>query len=88
MAKEKRNPVVIRADKFMLEDERGRPRAVLTMDKGGPVLAMLDVKGHVRAMLRVRKDGPGLISLHDKTGKRVWTTPGNSGDAGGISETQ
>ena len=76
MAKEKRKPVVVRADKFILEDELGRPRAVLTMDKGGPVLAMLDVKGHVRALLRVRKDGPGLISLHDKTGKRVWTAPG------------
>ncbi len=75
MTKEKRKPVVVRADKFVLEDELGRTRAVLTMDKGGPVLAMLDVKGHVRAMLRVRKDGPGLVSLHDKTGKRVWSAP-------------
>ena len=75
MATEKRKPVVVRADKFVLEDERGGTRAVLTMDKGGPVLVMLDVKGHVRARLRVRKDGPGLISLHDKTGKKVWSAP-------------
>lgn len=78
---EKRKPAVIRADKFILEDERGRPRAVLTIDKGGPVLAMLDVKGHVRALLKVRKDGPGLVSLYDKTGKRVWTALGESGTA-------
>lgn len=75
MTKSTRKPVVVRADRFVLEDERGRPRAVLMMDKGGPVLAMLDVKCHVRALLRVRKDGPGLVSLHDKTGKRVWAAP-------------
>jgi len=75
VTKSTRKPVVVRADRFVLEDERGRPRAVLMMDKGGPVLAMLDVKCHVRALLRVRKDGPGLVSLHDKTGKRVWAAP-------------
>jgi|GEM_PF-1269868 hypothetical protein len=72
---EKRKPVVVRADRLVLEDERGRPRAVLMMDKDGPVLAMLDVWCRVRAMLRVREDGPGLVSLHNKTGKRVWTAP-------------
>jgi hypothetical protein len=77
VVKEKRKPVVVRADKFMLEDERGKPRAILAMYKGGPTLAMLDEKGRFRAILRVRKDGPVELTLNDLKGRPVWSAPEN-----------
>ena len=36
---------VIRANQFILEDETGKTRAMLTVDKNGPRMTMLDENG-------------------------------------------
>ena len=38
-------PKVIRANQFVLDDEKGRPRVWLFVDKNGPRMTMLDEKG-------------------------------------------
>ena len=65
---------VLRARKFILEDENGELRALLCIGKGGPGLYLYDEKGKLRAMLRVGKYGPRL-SLSDEKGKPIWTAP-------------
>ena len=38
-------PKVIRANQFVLDDEKGRPRAWLFVDKNGPRMTMLNENG-------------------------------------------
>ena len=38
-------PKVIRANQFVLDDEKGRPRVWLFVDKNGPRMTMLDESG-------------------------------------------
>ena len=38
-------PKVIRANQFVLDDEKGRPRVWLFVDRNGPRMAMLDENG-------------------------------------------
>jgi len=59
---------VVRANRFVLEDENGKTRAMLSVDKDGPALSLHDENGEVRATLDVDKDGSGL-SLSDAAGK-------------------
>jgi hypothetical protein len=59
---------VIRANQFILEDENGKTRAVLSVSKEGPALVLFDETGKPRAGLDAGKDGPGL-GLADETGK-------------------
>jgi hypothetical protein len=40
-------PKVIRASQFILEDENGKSRAALAVDKSGPKLLLADEKGKV-----------------------------------------
>jgi hypothetical protein len=61
-------PKVSRATQFILEDETGKARARLVVDKDGPGLALYDETGQIRAGLAVDKDGPRL-ALGDETGK-------------------
>ncbi len=56
---------VIVANKFILEDERGRKRAVLATDKGNALLALSDENGKLRALLDVSNNKPGL-ALYDE----------------------
>ena len=58
----------IRAGQFILEDTSGRTRAMLCVNKGGPVLAMYDANGSPRSSLSVNENGPGLVLL-DASGK-------------------
>jgi len=51
---------VIVANKFILEDERGRKRALLAIDKGGVSLALSDENGKLRVLLDVSNNRPGL----------------------------
>jgi len=60
-------PKVIRAHEFILEDENGKPRATLGVDKDEAGLVLRDETGKIRAVLGVSTDGPGLI-LNDETG--------------------
>jgi hypothetical protein len=54
---------VVRANKFILEDEKGKPRALLIVHEGEPSLGLFDDKGQVRTWLGI----PGLASL--------WSAP-------------
>jgi endogenous inhibitor of DNA gyrase (YacG/DUF329 family) len=58
----------IHANKFLLEDENGKARALLYMDKNEPTLALSDENGKFSAFLTVNKNGPRLI-LSDENGK-------------------
>jgi hypothetical protein len=61
-------PKVIRANQFVLEDDKGTPRAMLTVSNNGvPGLYLYDDKGTPRAMLGVRNDG-SVLALCDKNG--------------------
>jgi len=65
---------VIRAKRFVLEDENGKTRASLIVGKDGPGLVLLDENGKPRAMLSVLKDGPGL-ALYDENGNVIKSLP-------------
>ncbi len=60
-------PTVIRATQFILEDESGKPRAMLNMTKDGPMLALYDENGKHRVGLGVGEKGP-VLSLLDEIG--------------------
>jgi hypothetical protein len=60
---------IIKANKFILEDDKGVERATLSMlkfkDLVGPLLSLLDEKGRSSFSVIVDKDGPRLV-LFDK----------------------
>jgi len=58
----------VRANKFVLEDERGGMRAVLVVAADMPTLALFDTAGTPRAVLGILAGGPGL-TLADENGK-------------------
>jgi hypothetical protein len=58
----------VRANQFIVEDESGKPRVVLSAGENGPSLSLTDENGKVRFALNVRKNGPGL-GLLDENGK-------------------
>ncbi len=62
---------IIRANAFILEDEKGQTRAVLSMSENGPYLSLVDENGKIRALLSVDKDGPALFLRDDKGQRRV-----------------
>ena len=61
-------PKAIRANRFILEGEKGEVRAVLGVIKDGPGLALYDEKGKPHALLSMTVDGSGLV-LADANGK-------------------
>ncbi len=68
-----RTPRVVKADelvahKLILLDDRGRPIAVLDVDKDGAALALGSATGKARVGLSVTKRGPVLV-LWDAAGK-------------------
>jgi hypothetical protein len=56
------------AKRFVLVDEKGKPRAILGMNKDGPGLALLDEKGNVRVSLGLTEVGP-VLALLDEEGR-------------------
>ena len=52
---------VVEADRFVLKDEAGMERAVLSMDKEEPSLRLYDAQGQTRADLTLDNDE---VSLH------------------------
>jgi|SoiMethySBSTD1v2_1073268.scaffolds.fasta_scaffold1363242_2 hypothetical protein len=60
----------VRANHFVLVDEKGKDRASLVADNAGSVfLVMFDAAGKTRANLSVSNDGPSLV-LYDATGRQ------------------
>jgi len=60
----------IRARSILVEDENGKLRASLTVDKDGPALRLWNEKGEGGAVLIVGKDGPWL-TFYDEKSPRV-----------------
>jgi hypothetical protein len=58
----------VRANRFVLEDENGKLRAMLNVTKEGAALVLFDEKGDLRATLGALKGGPGL-DLFDENGE-------------------
>jgi len=61
-------PKVVRANEFILEEENGKTRATLKVDKDGPKLALFDENGMSSASLGVGKDA-ALLRLYGENGK-------------------
>ncbi len=60
----------IRAQRFILNDKKGKPRAVLDMAEGaGPGLYFYDEQGQIRASIYMTKDGKPWLELSDEGGK-------------------
>ena len=72
---------VIRANKFILEDENGKVRAELTMDKGGPILELGNENGKVRAELFTDSSGRPWLALYNKYGNCIRLTISKDGTA-------
>ena len=66
---------VVAAERFVLLDSSGQPRAVLAVAKGGSGLYLYDNKGKLRAgLVGGTADETGL-TLYHKNGKLAWKTP-------------
>jgi len=65
---------VLRANNFILEDEKGQPRAALALLEEGSLLVLCDENAKCRAELKVDKDGP-ILSLFDENLKPIWSAP-------------
>ena len=64
----------IHAKAFVLKDENGLNRAILTMVGDGPTLELYDENGTVRAELSVLENAP-YVGLFDKNFKLLWSAP-------------
>jgi len=56
---------VVRANRFVLEDENGKVRALLGVTAEGPGLILHDENGKIRIVLDVAKDVPELLLLDE-----------------------
>jgi hypothetical protein len=66
---------VIEAERFVLLDSSGQPRAVLAVAKSGSGLYLYDEKGKLRAgLVGGTADGTGL-RVYDQKGKLAWKAP-------------
>ena len=75
-------PKVIRANQFVLEDDKGTPRAMLGVSNDGSMLALCDKNGTTLISLTVSNDESSL-RLSDDNGKtRVVLDVGNDGVPG------
>lgn len=61
----------IRANKFVLEDENGKDRASIAMDRGGPGLSLMDENGKTLATMTLGKDGRGLRLMDENSNTRA-----------------
>lgn len=59
---------VVRANEFILEDDKNRIRAVLCMSEVGPGLSLYGDRGEVRALMQASNDGSRL-ALYDQKGE-------------------
>ncbi|MFQ5848888.1 MAG: hypothetical protein ACE5IQ_14595 [Candidatus Methylomirabilales bacterium] len=66
---------VVEAERFVLLDPNGQPRAVLAVAKGGAGLYLYDSKGKLRAgLVGGTADDTGL-HVYDQNGKLAWKAP-------------
>jgi hypothetical protein len=68
-----------RAKRFVLVDEKSKPRAILGMNKDGPGLALLDEKGNAFATMGLTGVGPVLALLGYEGDSRAILRATNEG---------
>ncbi len=66
---------VVEAERFVLLDSSGQPRAVLAVAKGGSGLYLYDNKGKLRAGLVGGVADETGLTLYHKNGKLAWKAP-------------
>ena len=64
----------VRAKRLVLEDNKGKIRAWLTVVKEQPMFVLCDENGKLRAALAASEDGSWL-NLYDEKGKVLWQAP-------------
>jgi len=94
---EKRMATELRARAFILEDENGKRRAILSLfADGSPALSLYDANGKTRALLTMDTDGNPALGLFDANQKagamlNVFTDGGPAlslSDANGKARTK
>jgi hypothetical protein len=76
----------VRTKRFVLVDEKGRNRALLSVDNAGPGLSLSDENGHKRVGLAAFKEASGM-SLYDEKGEnRVMLSVDKTGSALALSD--
>lgn len=76
----------IRANAFLLLDADGNPRAILGVDKDGPMLSMKDEKGKLRAILGMDKGRSGLFLNDEKGNPRAALAVHKDGSLLGLND--
>ncbi len=66
---------VVEAERFVLLDSSGQPRAVLAVAEGGSGLYLYDNTGKLRAGLVGGSADETALTLYDTNGKLAWKTP-------------
>lgn len=59
----------VEAERFVVKDGRGRPRAMLGVDGDVAALNLYDREGRARAALQVAADGTSRLGFFDRDGK-------------------
>ncbi len=77
------DPMVIQAQRFVLQDSAGATRAILGLDSAGrPGLTMMNSDGKDRVQLRLETDGHPSFHLLDPDGtRRVAISVNSAGDS-------
>lgn len=69
-------PAVVTGKMFIVVDDNGNRRAMLSMTPEGDVaMALIDQQGNVRASMGLTRDGKPVAFMKDKNGKAIWTAP-------------
>lgn len=68
-----REPKVVRAEQFVVTDDRGHQRANLGWTKGGVVLDIEDARGRNRIMVGTEDSGASAIAITSADGRSVAT---------------
>jgi len=78
-----RHAKTVEAERFVMVDGQGTPRAVMQVIGGDAVIAMYDASGADRTELRVNADGRAVLGFFDEAGrKRVAIGANAKGKAG------
>ncbi len=62
-------PIIVEAQRFVVRDGRGKPRAILGTFGEVAALNLYDKDGRARAVLQAGADGGSRLMFHDREGK-------------------
>lgn len=73
---------VIKANKIVMMDNKGRPRAVIGMTGDSPTIALFDEKSQGRVYMAIGPNGPTLTFIDANKTEVMGITAKNDGGAG------